>query len=257
MDQVEYLRGAIDPRACVSGAWELVLRRVWLYVGMGVVTMLLIGCIPFISSFLFGPVMAGFYYCVLRDMRGEDVEFGYLFKGFEKFVPLMVVGLVESIPGIIWTLIQYTADFAQIVGGDDSTIDVNFFQSGSEPLWAGLAISVWILIAIFVLFGIVWNVSLQFALPLMLERDISIGDALLTSVKAAFGNIGGLVGLIIFQVLVMLLGLVALCIGIFVAFPIVYASVAFAYRQVFPELDRSRFETGPPPPDAYNFGSSV
>ena len=38
------------------------------------------------------PAMAGMYYVMLRNMRGESVEFGMMFKGFEKFVPLMVIG---------------------------------------------------------------------------------------------------------------------------------------------------------------------
>jgi hypothetical protein len=85
----QYQKGAIDAGGCVSQAWELVKRNFGLYIGAGLVTILLISCIPFVNFFLIGPMMGGFAYIVLRDLRNEPIDFGMLFKGFEKFVPLM------------------------------------------------------------------------------------------------------------------------------------------------------------------------
>src|ERR1700754_4093716 len=98
MNAVQYVSGAISRGDCISNAWGQVTRNLGLYLGMGIVTMLLISCVPFISILLYGPVMAGYYYVVLRDMRDEPIEFGMMFKGFEKFVPLMVVGLIQMAP---------------------------------------------------------------------------------------------------------------------------------------------------------------
>src|SRR5688572_27440597 len=231
MNNVEYVSGAIDAGGCVSNAWGLVTRRFWLYVGVGFVTLLLIGCIPFVGSLLFGPVLGGFYYLVLRDMNDEPVDFGMMFKGFEKFLPLMVAGLIQTAPGLIATVLQYTVDIARITGGGRNP---DFFQSGSDTLFAGISAIVLVVVIVLTLFGIVWSVALSFAVPLILEHDLGVVDALLTSARAALGNVGGLIVLIILEILIAILGVIALCIGIFVAMPVIYAANVFAYRMVFP-----------------------
>jgi uncharacterized membrane protein len=106
-------------------------------------------------------------------------------------------------------------------------------------------------VVILALFGIVWSVALSFAVPLIVEHDLGVMDALVTSVKAALSNVGGLILLIILEILVAILGVIALCIGIFVAIPVIYAANVFAYRQVFPYFNRPEFNTAPPPPDVY------
>ena len=83
MTNIQFYRSAIDASECVSNAWELVKRNIGLYIGAGVVTVILIGCIPIVNFFLLGPMMGGFSYLVLRDMRNEPVDFGMLFKGFD------------------------------------------------------------------------------------------------------------------------------------------------------------------------------
>lgn len=249
MNPVQYLSGAINPGDCISNAWTLVTRNFWLYIGVALVTMLLIGCIPFVGSLLFGPVLGGFYYLVLRDMRDEPVDFGMMFKGFEKFLPLMLAGLIQAAPSIIATVLQYTVDIARIVGGGSRGGD--FYQPSTDTIFAGISAGVIVMVIILSLVGIVWSVALSFAVPLILEHDLGVADALLTSAKAALSNAGGLIVLIILEVLVVILGMIALCIGIFVAVPVVYAANVFAYRMVFPYFDRPNINTAPPPPTEY------
>ena len=251
MNNIQYLSGAINAGDCVGGAWNLVSRRFGLYIGVGLLTLILIGCIPFVGSILFGPVLAGFYYLVLRDMRDEPVDFGMMFKGFEKFVPLMLAGLVQSAPSLVATILQYSVDFARLAGPAARGGDVNFYQSGSDALFAGISAGLLVIIAVMALFGIVWSIALSFAIPLILEHDLPVVDALLTSAKAAFSNVGGLIVLIILEILIAILGVIALCVGIFVAMPVIYAANVFAYRMVFPYFDRPGFNTAPPPPSAY------
>lgn len=249
MNPVQYLSGAINPGDCISNAWTLVTRNFWLYIGVALVTMLLIGCIPFVGSLLFGPVLGGFYYLVLRDMRDEPVDFGMMFKGFEKFLPLMLAGLIQAAPSIIATVLQYTVDIARIVGGGSRGGD--FYQPGADTVFAGISVGILVIVIILSLVGIVWSVALSFAVPLIMEHDLGVADALLTSAKAALSNAGGLIVLIILEVLVVILGMIALCIGIFVAVPVVYAANVFAYRMVFPYFDRPNINTAPPPPTEY------
>src|SRR6476661_6226306 len=92
--------------------------------------------------------MGGIAYLVLRDMRGEPVDFGMMFKGFEKFVPLMVVGLIQAIPGIIGQMVNYGAQFADIgLRGGGRGRSTSFYQASGPDL----AISSGILVLIVVL----------------------------------------------------------------------------------------------------------
>lgn len=260
MTNLQFNRGAIDPSGCIGTAWELFKRNPGLYLAIGIVSLLLLSCIPFVNFFLMGPVMGGFAYVVLRDQRGEPVEFGMLFKGFEKFVPLMVVGLIEAIPGIIFQVIQWTVDFApRTVGGTGG--DTTFYQGTGgmpEPVMAGLAMGFLVVVLGFLVFQIIWNAAFIFAIPLVLETDIGVGEAIKLSLSAVFGNLGGIILLMILGALVALLGVIAFCVGILVAIPVVWAANVIAYRQVFPLLD-DRFHTGPPPPTAYgsSFGQGI
>ena len=112
MTNIQFQRGAVDASTAISSAWEMIKGNYGLYLGVAVVAMVLTGCIPCLNIFLIGPVMGGVYFFALRAMRNEPIEFGMMFKGFEKFVPLMVIGLIQSIPGIIG---QVDARFSESV----------------------------------------------------------------------------------------------------------------------------------------------
>lgn len=253
MTNIEYQSGAIDAGECISNAWELFKRNPGLYLGAGLLTLVLVSCIPFVNFFLLGPAMGGFAYIVLRDMRDEPVEFGMLFKGFEKFVPLMVLGLIQAIPGIIFQVIQWTVDLSTIAlnpGGGNGT----FYQSSAaDPLQAGLAFGLVVMFFVYFAFQLIWNAALIFAIPLIVERDIGVVEAIKVSLSAVFSNIGGIILLMILGGLVGLLGFLALCVGIFVAIPVMWAANVFAYRQVFPFVGQ-QFNMAPPPPNEYGFG---
>lgn len=263
MINIQFQRGAIRAGDCIGNAWNLVTNNFLLYVGMGLLTLLMISCVPFVSLFLVGPILGGFYYVVLRDMRGEPIEFGMLFKGFERFVPLMVVGLIQAVPGIIAQVLRFTVDLSQFIGNDIGRPGRggDFLQSRSpdiSAILASISVAVVVMILVFVLFAAAWQILLQFAIPIILENDISPIDAIKLSIAASFANLGGFILLIILEVLVGILGLFALCLGYFVAIPVIWAANAFAFRQVFPLIE-SDFRYTPPPPSAYgsNFGSGM
>ena len=261
MTNIEFQRGAIDASGCVSNAWEMVKQNYGMYLGISLIAMILAGCIPCVSLFLVGPVLGGVYFVYLRQMRGEPVEFGMMFKGFEKFLPLMVIGIIASIPEIIGQILRFTVDLGRLgLMGDGRNKDFQFFQQGSNPEFAiatGLLIIIAIVAFVVIIFAVVWRVLLVFAIPLAMEYDLGVIDAIKLSARAATSNIGGLIVLFIFEFLIALLGVLALCIGIFFVIPIIYAANAFAYRQVFPLIEQ-RFNMSPPPPTAYgNFGSGM
>jgi hypothetical protein len=236
-----FYKSAISPGECIANAWNLVTRQFWLYVGMGIVTMLMVSCIPCVHYFLFGPVLGGFYFVVLRDMRSEPIDFGMLFKGFEKFVKLMVVGIIQFIPGIVAEGFRITANIADVLtqrrGGGPRGTDFLLQSNGLPAALAGVALIVIIAVAaLMILFGLAWGITFFFVIPIAMETDLSVGETIKMSARAGWSNIGGIILLLILSVLIMLGGCLALCVGIFVAAPVIYAANAFAYRQVFPLL---------------------
>ena len=259
MTNIQFQSGAINAGDCVSNAWNLVKQNFGMYLGISLIAMILAGCIPCISLFLVGPILGGVFYVVLREMRGEPVEFGMMFKGFDKFVPLMVIGLVQMIPEIIGQILRVVVQVGQIGLDGRRNGDFQFFAP-SDPQFAiasGVLIIAAIVGLVVVIFAIAWRVLLFFALPIALENDIGPIDAMKLSAQAAMSNVGGLIVLFIFEGLLALAGILALCIGIFFVIPILYAANAFAYRQVFPWI-QDNFNMAPPPPTAYgNFGSGM
>lgn len=269
MNQPQFFKGVIDASGCISNAWNLIKPNYGLFLGITLLALVAISCIPCVNVFVMGPIMGGVYFVSLRAMRGEPVEFGMMFKGFEKFVPLMVVGLIQSIPGIIYQGIDISM---RIAGTGLDTLsnsgsrggNPSFFQAlqANEPNFAiagGLLVIVIVVAVVMLIFSIAWSITFAFAVPIAMEHDISPIEAIKLSARASWGNVGGIVSLAILGFLVSLLGVLALCIGVFFVMPVIWVAWAFAYRQVFPDLAPSMYRNEPPPPDAYqgSFGQGM
>lgn len=261
MANIPFNRGAIAPTQCISGGWDLIKNDYWLFLGIALVGWLIMSCLFCVSWFLAGPILAGIYYCLFKRMNGEMVEFGMMFKGFDKFVPTMVLGLIIILPEIILQILnqslQITAQVLSTMGRE------NNFQAGGDGTSAaqtaivtGIFGLIFLIYLIYLVVRIVMSISLAFTIPLVIEHDLSIMDAIKTSARAGWSNIGGLILLFILEALVGLAGALALCIGVFFVLPIIHAANAVAYRQVFPAP--SQFTpTTPPAPDSFgtDYGS--
>jgi uncharacterized membrane protein len=250
MNSIEFYRGAINPSDCISNGWNLVKQNYGLFFGISIVALLMVSCIPCLNFFIVGPVMCGVYYCFLKEMRREPVSLGEMFKGFEFFVPAMVIGLIAAIPEIIGTILQWTVNLADL--GLRSGSRENYFQSNDTQFALAGGLLAFAIIGGLVLFllSVALRISLFFALPLIVEHKLGAVDAMKLSAQAAWANVGGLILLFLLEIVVALIGVLALCIGILFVIPIIYAANAFAYRQVFPNLGPN-FQTAPPPPNAY------
>ena len=261
----QFYKGAIDASGCISNAWNLVKPNYGLFLGISVLALVAISCIPCVNVFIMGPIMGGVYFVALRAMRGEPIEFGMMFKGFEKFVPLMVVGLIQSVPSIIYQGLDASIRISGV--GLDALSNAgrggsgpNFFQP-AEPNFAlagGLLVVVIVVALVLMLFSIAWSITFAFAVPIAMEHDVSPIEAIKLSARASWGNVGGIVSLAIIGFFISLLGVLVLCIGIFFVIPVIWVAWAFAYRQVFPDFSPTMYRNEPPPPGAYgSFGQGL
>ncbi|MEO5860537.1 MAG: hypothetical protein ABIR33_16520 [Pyrinomonadaceae bacterium] len=269
MTNPQYYKSAIDATGCISNAWNLIKPNYWLFFGVSFVAALIIGAIsyiPFIGAViaaLLSPlVMAGVYYIALRAMRGEAVDFGMMFKGFEKAGPLLVIGAISSAPTIIFTIVNVFLQTGQVLlEAIMKNRGRNQFQGAPEIAAAGgVIVLVFAVLGIFLIVGLIWGITFAFAVPIAIDQDVDALTAIKLSARSSWANFGGVFVLMILGFLIMLGGFIACCFGMFFVLPIVNVAWAFAYRQVFPDLGPNaniRYE--PPSPDVYqgSFGQGL
>jgi uncharacterized membrane protein len=179
-------------------------------------------------------------------MRGEPIDFGLLFKGFDYFAQSLIAALIQMIPMVVVMVPAYIIMFALMMtsmprGGGSMDPDASsrflFTFFGFELVFLVVMIAVGITVGIF----------FMFAFPLIADRGLSGLDATKLSIKAGKANFGGILSLLLLNFAIGMLGVLACYIGVFFIMPISLASYAVAYRRVFPEISQN-FASPPPPP---------
>lgn len=244
-DTIEFRRGVIKPIECLKAGHELVRNQYWLLVGIVAVGMIIAGLVPL--GILMGPMMCGVYFTLFKQRRGQRIEFGDLFKGFDYFGESLIAALLHMVPifvilvptYIIFYISMFAMMAAQGGGEPDPGILLGFFG-----FWA----IIWIvLIAIMILVSLIFT----FAYPLIVDRRLSGFDAVKLSTKAAMANFGGLLGMTLLSSLLTFLGVLLCYVGAFLVLPITFGAIAVAYEQVFGLSEGTGQPDLPPPPPSF------
>ena len=238
-----FRRGAVEPSVCLKEGWNLIKGHYWLFLGMSLVAMLLGGLVPF--GIILGPLMCGIYLSLFQLRRGERVEFGNLFKGFDYFGESVIATLIHYVPMVIVVLPFYI------------TMYVGMFlmmpRQGSEPDPANavgfLAVLFVLMLIMLVLIALI-SVIFTFSYPLIVDRKLSGIDAVKLSARAAFANFWRLLGLLLLNGLVTFGGSLLCFVGAYLVLPITFAAIAIAYEQVF-GLGEVQAPNLPPPPPVF------
>jgi len=253
MENVEFRKDAIDASACIREGWNFIKPNYGLFIGMIVVELAIaIGAslIPYAGSVLNiivgGALTCGVYIALLAQWRRQDVPFSLMFEGFSRVASTTLVTLISAIPWFVFSLvIGFIVTLPKITPGAENPAEIMatiFDAKFIVPL-------VLTYLAVFAV-SIIFSLLLFFALPLIADRNAGIGEALSLSVSAAINNIGGLIVLIIFEILLSIAGALACGIGIIFVLPVIYAANIVAYKSVFPD-DEPQFNNEPPQPDQY------
>ncbi|MGH9904451.1 MAG: hypothetical protein ACRD8U_02575 [Pyrinomonadaceae bacterium] len=240
-----FRRGAIEPMVCLREGWALIQDQYWIFVGMSLVAMLLGSFVPL--GILLGPMMCGIYLAIFKRRRGEPVEFGILFKGFDYFGESVIASLIHYIPLMVIIIAFYVFFY----GG---FILIMVSQGGSEPDPASLfGFLVVMIVAVLVLIVVILLISLvfTFSYPLIVDRRLSGLEAVKLSARASLANFWSLFALLLLNGLLASAGALLCYVGIFLAFPVTFAAIAKAYEQVF-GLDAVKAPNLPPPPPSFN-----
>ena len=230
----EFQTAVIKPVECFREGWELIKSDYWTFF---VVSLLgaLIGGVSF--YILLGAMICGIYYCFLQRIDGYPVSFEGLWKGFDYFFPGFLVTILIAVPMfVIFGIVYARLILAAVMG-------MRLSPDELMGLFFG-AIALDVLLAFIVT---CFHTLLLFAFPLIVDRNLSAGQAIVTSAKAVWRNLSGVVGLIAVGIVLSLFGIITCGIGMYFAMPILMAGFAVAYRKIFPVAKGENFN--PPPPN--------
>jgi hypothetical protein len=231
--------GVIAPLECLKEGWAAIKDRYWLFLGLTLVALLIGGAVPIV---LIGPMMCGLYLCLFAQMRGQPVEFGDLFKGFDYFVQGLVAAAIQTIPIFIVLVPSYIIFFAFMV----ATMPHDRYARDQGPP-VGLFIGVCLFALVMMVISLAIHLLFVFAYPLIVDRKLSGWDAIRLSARASMKNFGGMLGLVLLNTLLSILGVFACYVGAIFVIPISFAAYAAAYRRIFPEIAPSLMSPPPPP----------
>lgn len=242
---IPFQRNAVQPVECIKAGWAIIKDKYWLFVGMSAVGILIGSAVP--MGILMGPMMCGLYLAFFKRMRGEEIEFGTLFKGFDFFGPSVVAMLLHIVPILAIVIPAYLIFYVGFI------LSIAAQGAGNEPNPGAM-------LAMFVMFGIFWlvlivliiiiSIGFTFAQPLIVDRKLQGFEAVKLSFKGAMANFWRLFGLTLLTSLLGLAGVLLCYVGVFLVLPIGYAAVTVAYKQVFGLHDPAdlRSDLPPPPP---------
>ena len=248
-ERFQFNRGAIRPMQCLSEGWQLIKSEYWFFLGVTLVGLLLAELAPL--GILMGPALCGIHICLLRQSNGQRVTFDMLFQGFNYFGPGFIATLLIMAPVLFIVLFYYAS---LIAGG----IGVAAWAEKQPPGPQREETLGWILLGGFggltllLIFAIAVLQALYiFVFPLIVDRELTGWEAVTTSFRAVFANLGGVFAIILLETVIGFIGVLACYVGAIFTIPLTFAMTAVAYRQVFPHLNPyadTPIEPAPPAP---------
>lgn len=235
----DFNSGVVAPFECLKEGWAAIKDQYWLFLGLSLVAMLIGGAVPIV---LIGPMMCGLYLCLFAKMRGQPVEFGDLFKGFDYFVQGLVAAAIQTVPIFIVLVPSYLIFFVFWI----ATMPHDRYAREQGPP-VGFFIGLVLFVLVMVTLSLVIHILFVFAYPLIVDRKLSGWDAIRLSARASMKNFGGMLGLVLLNTALGILGVFACYVGVFFVIPISFAGYAAAYRRIFPEIAPGVMSPPPPP----------
>jgi hypothetical protein len=233
---VQILKTTIQPMDCIRSGWLLIKDQYWLFLGITFVGMMIGSASMYICL---GAMMCGIFIALLAKMRGEPVEFGTLFRGFDLFVPslipliiMMIIGAALVVPFYIKMIIDMMM-MAETPNAFPKAVIVDLVMMMAGALCLN--------ILYFFLF---------FCFQLIADRRADGLAAMGLSFKAVAKNFWGVLGLSLLLGLVGFFATILTCyIGGIFFLPVMYAAMAVAYTKVFPAEPPSLPVAVPPAPE--------
>lgn len=214
--------GVIRSVECMKEGWELIKQDYWFFFAITLVGMLIGGISMYV---LVGAMVCGIFYCYLRKIDGKTVSFDELWKGFQWWLPGLIATIIMVVPMFIVLGFIYAPFIAAAVMGSKL----------SESELIGLLLGAIAIDLVFIVVMICFHTLLMFTFPLMVDRNLGAFEAMKTSAKGVWKNLGGIAGFYGVAFVLSLIGGLACGIGTYFVMPIILAGTAIAYRKIFPK----------------------
>ncbi|HEU4432193.1 MAG TPA: hypothetical protein VFR51_02270 [Pyrinomonadaceae bacterium] len=228
---------------CFRGGWNLIKGQYWLILGMCLVGWMITAAV----GILMGPMMCGLFLAFFALRRGQPIEFGTLFKGFDYIGQSILATLIHVVPIMVIVIPAYILFYVFFVVAMVA-------QGGQEPnplvvlTIVGVYALFWIAVIAVIMFI---SIGFMFVYPLIVDRNLSALDAVKLSFKAAMANFWGLLGLTAFNFLLSIGGVLLCIVGVYFVLPLSYSAIAVAYEKVFGLREGPVAPNTPPPPPVF------
>jgi uncharacterized membrane protein len=219
--------------------WDLVFAEPGQSIGISALVILMMigaGFVPCVGSIVqlvaTGPLIAGWYLYFLKRIRGQHTEWGDAIAAFSSpmLTQLILEHIVSTVVAVFVMVPMLIVFFVSILGAAAA--------AAADERMAPLVILG--LVALFlVTFAVMlyMSISWMFALPLIIDKQIDFWPAMKLSWRVTSRQFFPLLGLLLLCALVYFAGILALCVGLFVALPVCVAALAYTYEDLFGERD--------------------
>lgn len=174
-------------------------------------------------------MLTGFYKTAIKQVRGEPISVGDLFSGTDSFLRVLGFTFLISLAGIAiliaFMILSSIAEEFAILG--------QLVQSGVSLVLQGL---------------------LFFSIPLIIDKNMGIIEAIQTSIQATKSNWWMYLLFLIVMSIIMGVSMIPCGLGLFVTVPMYFLAPALAYRDIFLSSNSSDFDkysSAPPSPNYY------
>lgn len=239
MQNTDFQTGVIQPIECVKEGWELIKADFWILFAITLLGVLIGGATMYV---LIGAMICGIYRVYFRKMDGHAVSIDDLWKGFEYFKPSLLATIIIIVPAVIWMVVLLATIYTPII------LSAIMGSRLSSDELIGILAGAFIIDVVIAFIMVCFHTLVMFAFPLIVDRQLSSWDAIKTSARAVMKNLGGVTGLFVVSFVISLAGQMLLCVGVYLAIPLIFATNVVAFRKVFPRLDGVQHL--PPPPNA-------
>jgi len=225
--------------ANAPGIWIVILL---IYFGVNFV-LSLIPLVGGLAYLLLSPVlMAGVLYGADRQARGETLEIGHLFRGFQdqgRMGPLVLLGLISLAGYVLMGLVAvgFTVGGIATSGMALENLEQDLTPEMIEGLF-GIGFMVLMLVEL-TLWAVIM-MAMFYALPLVMLGQQDAWPAVQDSIAACWMNMGPL---LIFGLISLVLAFVAIIpfgLGLLILWPVMLCAMYASYREVFPEPTPTR-----------------
>jgi uncharacterized membrane protein len=213
------------------------------------VAMLISSIVPL--YIMVGPMECGLFICLLRCQQRRALSFEMLFDGFHFFAQSLLATMLWAVPFLVFLVIWYVGFLIAAVSAGAAVAQQGAGQRPNVEALLGTMLGVTGVFYL-ALIGVALLISVLtfFLYPLIVDRELTGTQAFVLSINAALGNLGGVLGVVLLEVLLGLAGVLLCFVGWIFLMPLGFAMVSVAYRQVFPDDDRLAMR--PPDTDSWD-----